>query len=109
MAGETPANPAALASSNDPQCIQGEDRHSPDAPWLADQPEQPLQACAPHPRRRPRHPTRQVIEGAADADRHSGPKSIAHAVDPELLPRMSVRDEEHLRTMACDQRKRLGI
>jgi len=51
----------------------------------------------------------EVVECPTDTDRDCNAKALFHAIDPELLLRRPVGDEEDLRPMAMDQVQRLGI
>ena len=66
-------------------------------PRVADQPEQPLDAEAPHPPRRRSLDSGLVVEGRADRQRHGGRQQVLIAVDPDLLPRHAHADEQDVR------------
>src|SRR5260370_33915005 len=56
--------------THDPQRISRQHDHPANAPWLAGKPEQPFHAGTPDPRWAPPDASGEVVERAADADRH---------------------------------------
>src|SRR5438270_10154294 len=89
--------------------VDRQHRHAADPPWLADETEQPLETGPSHPSRSARNAAGQEVEGPTHSDRNADSEPVAKPVDPQLLARRAVRDQEDLRAVLVNQLQRFGV